>query len=101
MQYYTGKDNLSSKEDTQMAQRHLKRRSTLLTIREMQIEVTMRQNLTPVEMAIVQKTTNTKCQGDCGEERALLQCQQKCAPAQTLESGTEVPRKLHTDLPTM
>ena len=47
-----------SKEDIQMDQEHLKSRSTLLTIIEMQIKTTMRYHLIPVRMAIIKKSTN-------------------------------------------
>jgi hypothetical protein len=89
-----------STEEYQMAERHLKKCTKSLIIREIQIKTTSRFHLKPVRMAKFKNSGDSQCWQKCGERGALLHCWWDCKLVQPFSKSVwRFLRKLDIILP--
>ena len=88
-----------SKDNIQMTNKRMKRCSTSLIIREMQIKTTVRYHLTQSRMAIIKMSTNNKSWRGCRVERTLLHCWWDSNLVQSLWKTLWSPQKTKIELP--
>ena len=83
-----------------MAKKHIKKCSTSVVIREMQIKMTLRFHFIPIRMAKIKNSSDSTCWQGCGERGTLLHCWWECKLVQPLwKSIWQFLRKLGIVLP--
>ena len=84
-----------TKEDIHWANKRMKKCSSSLVIREMQIKTILRYHLPPVRVAIIKKSGDNRCWRACGEIGTLLRCWWECKLVQTIvEDIVVIPQSL-------
>nr|AAS66223.1 LRRG00132 [Rattus norvegicus] len=87
-------------KECRMAEKHLKKCSASLVIREMQIKTTLRFHLTPVRLAKIKNSGDSRCWRGCGERGTLLHCWWDCRLVKPFwKSVWRFLRKLDIELP--
>ena len=93
-------NNPIKNEEMQMAKKHLKKCSTTLVRRKMKVKITLRFHLTPVRMAKIKNSGDSRCLWGCGRRGTLLHCLWFCKLLQLLwKSGWMFHRQLGIVLP--
>jgi hypothetical protein len=89
-----------STDEYQMAEKHLKKNSTSLIIREIQIKTALRFHLTPVRISKIKISDNSRFWWGCGERGTLFHGWQNCKLVQPLWKSVKwFLRKLDIVLP--